>query len=172
MGRFVAEWFAQADSFLLGRRTYEIFAAYWPHVTDENDPVASRLNSLPKYVASKTLHSLEWNNSTLLKGDIAGEVARLKSRPGKELQVHGSGNLVRTLMDHHLIDEYRLWIYPVVLGTGRRLFGDGNVPSALTLVNTRTTSTGVVIHTYQPAGEVRFGSFALDPQSGSAQEGV
>lgn len=109
MGRFVAEWFAAADGFLLGRRTYEIFAAYWPHVTDESDPVASRLNRLPKYVASRTLDTVAWHNSTLLTGDVASEVAKLKDQPGQELQVHGSGDLVQTLMEHDLVDEYRLW---------------------------------------------------------------
>lgn len=162
MNRFVADWFALADGFLLGRRTYEIFSAYWPRVTDEHDPVASRLNKLPKYVASKTLQSVEWNNSTLLKGQVPEEVARLKRQPGKELQVHGSGNLVQTLMAHDLVDEYRLWFYPVVLGSGRRLFGEGSAPTALKLIDTKMTSTGVVIHTYQPSGEVKFGSFALE----------
>lgn len=162
MNRFVADWFALADGFLLGRRTYEIFSAYWPRVTDEHDPVASRLNKLPKYVASKTLQSVEWNNSTLLKGRVPEEVARLKRQPGKELQVHGSGNLVQTLMAHDLVDEYRLWFYPVVLGNGRRLFGEGSAPTALKLIDTKMTSTGVVIQTYQPAGEVKFGSFALE----------
>lgn len=162
MNRFVADWFALADGFLLGRRTYEIFSAYWPRVTDERDPVASRLNRLPKYVASKTLQSVEWNNSTLLRGDVPEEVARLKRQPGKELQVHGSGNLVQTLTAHNLVDEYRLWFYPVVLGNGRRLFGEGSAPAALKLVDTGTTSTGVVIHSYQPAGKVKFGSFALE----------
>jgi dihydrofolate reductase len=162
MGRYVAEWFAAADGFLLGRKTYEIFAAYWPHVTDENDPVASKLNSLPKYVASKTLDTVEWSNSTLIKGDVAEEVAKLKNQPGRELQVHGSGDLAQTLMQHGLVDEYRLWLYPVVLGSGRRLFGDGSVPTALRLVDTKMTSTGVAIHVYQPAGTPEYGSFALE----------
>jgi dihydrofolate reductase len=162
MGRLVVDWIAAADGFLLGRKTYEIFAAHWPHVTDEHDPVATRLNSLPKYVASRTLDKVEWNNSTLLKGDVAEEVARLKRQPGEELQVHGSGDLVQTLMEHDLVDEYRLWFYPVVLGRGKRLFKDGTVPTALRLVNTRTTSTGVAIHTYRPAGKPVYGSFALE----------
>jgi dihydrofolate reductase len=165
MGRFVADWFAAADAFLLGRRTYQIFAAWWPRVTDEADPVATKLNHLPKYVASTTLDKLEWNNSTLLKGDVAAEVAKLKRQPGNELQVHGSGQLAHTLMEHDLIDEYRLWIYPVVLGTGRRLFGDGIAPAALRLVDSKTTSTGVAVHVYQPAGKPTYGSFALEPQS-------
>jgi dihydrofolate reductase len=162
MGRFVDDWFAAAEAFLLGRKTYEIFAAYWPQVTDENNPVATKLNSLPKYVASKTLDEVEWNGSTLIKRDVAEEVANLKRQPGQELQVHGSGDLAQTLMQHGLIDEYRLWFYPVVLGSGRRLFGDGSVPAALKLVGTKTTGTGVVIHVYQPAGKPAYGSFALE----------
>jgi len=165
MGRFVVDWFAAADAFLLGRRTYQIFAAWWPRVTDEADPVATKLNNLPKYVASTTLDKLEWNNSTLMKGDVADEVAKLKRQPGNELQVHGSGQLAQTLMEHDLIDEYRLWIYPVVLGTGKRLFKDGIAPAALRLVDTKTTSTGVAVHVYQPAGKPAYGSFALEPQS-------
>jgi dihydrofolate reductase len=105
VGRFVSEWFAAADAFLLGRKTYEIFAAYWPRVTNERDPVASRLNSLPKYVASRTLDTVDWNNSRLLEGDVAEAVAALKQEPGRELQVHGSGDLAQTLMDHDLVDE-------------------------------------------------------------------
>jgi dihydrofolate reductase len=161
MGRFVAEWFAAADGFLLGRRTYEIFAAYWPHVTDESDPVASRLNRLPKYVASRTLDTVAWHGSTLLTGDVASEVAKLKDQPGQELQVHGSGDLVQTLMEHDLVDEYRLWFYPVVLGSGKRLFREGSAPTGLRLVDTRTTSTGVVIHTYERGGRVESGSFEI-----------
>ncbi|MGQ0549556.1 MAG: dihydrofolate reductase family protein [Armatimonadota bacterium] len=162
MGRMVDDWFAAADSFLLGRKTYEIFAAHWPHVTAENDPVAAKLNSLPKYVVSKTLDKVEWNNSTLIKGDVAEEVAKLKRRPGKELQVHGSGELAQTLMQHDLVDEYRLWFYPVVLGSGKRLFREGGVAKALRLVSSNTTSTGVTVNSYQPAGEVKHGSFEVD----------
>ena len=162
MGRIIVDWFASADSFLLGRKTYEIFAAHWPHVTAENDPVATKLNSLPKYVASRSLDRVEWNNSTLIKGDVAEEVAKLKRRPGKELQVHGSGELAQTLMQHDLVDEYRLWFYPVVLGGGKRLFRDGGIAKALRLVDTKTTSTGVVVNSYQPAGKVKHGSFEVD----------
>jgi dihydrofolate reductase len=167
MGRFVVDWFSAADAFLLGRKTYEIFAAHWPKVTDESDPVATGLNNLPKYVASRTLDSVEWNNSTLIEGDVAEAVAKLKHAPGNELQVHGSGNLAQTLMRHELVDEYRLWIYPVVLGSGKRLFEAGNLPAALELVDTKTTSTGVVIHVYRPAGKPVYGSFAVDEHGGT-----
>ena len=163
MGTFVGEWFGAADAFLLGRKTYEIFAAYWPNVTDENDPVATRLNTLPKYVVSNSLNKVEWNNSTLIRGDhLAEEIANLKQRPGRELQVHGSGHLAHTLMAQGLIDEYRLWIYPVVLGNGTHLFREGATPAALRLVDTKTTSTGVVIHVYEPAGTPTYGSIPAE----------
>jgi dihydrofolate reductase len=159
MGKLVNDWFAAADAFLLGRRTYEIFVAYWPNVTDESDPVASKLNALPKYVVSNSLDKVEWNNSTLIRGDVAvAEITRLKQDSGRELQVHGSGRLAQTLMANDLIDEYRLWIYPVVLGDGMRLFEDGTMPAALSLVDTKTTSTGVVVHVYEPAGKPTYGS--------------
>lgn len=159
MGRIVSDWFTRADGFLLGRRTYEIFAAYWPQVTDTDDPVASRLNSLPKHVASQTLHELSWHNSTLVRGDVPREVARLKDATDGELQIHGSGALARSLMQHDLIDEYRLLTYPVVLGRGRRLFADGAPPSALRLLDSQTTSTGVTVSTYHSAGKPTYGSF-------------
>ncbi len=164
MGRLVVDWITAADSFLLGRKTYEIFAAHWPRVHDADNPVAVALNGRPKYVVSKTLDRVEWNNSTLIKGDVVEEIARLKRRPGREIQVHGSSTLAQTLIKNDLIDEYRLWFYPVVLGSGKRLFGTGSVPTALRLVDTKTTSTGVVIHTYQRAGEMKHGSFALDKE--------
>jgi dihydrofolate reductase len=164
MMRAMAGFFDEADAFLLGRRTYEIFAAFWPQVTDPDDPIANRLNSLPKYVASRTLEDVSWEGSTLLKGDVETEVAELKGKPGRELQVHGSGGLAQTLMKHDLIDEYRLLTYPVVLGKGKRLFADGAKPAALNLIDHKTTSTGVSIDVYTPAGEPTYGSFELDEQ--------
>jgi dihydrofolate reductase len=160
--RLAADWIAAAGAFLLGRRTYELFAEYWSQVTDPKDPIATRLNGLPKHVVSTTLDRVEWNNSMLLHGDVFEEVAELKRQPGNELQVHGSGTLIRTLMEHDLVDEYRLVIHPVVLGNGKRLFADGTTPTALTLIDTKTTSRGVVVHIYQPAGKPEYGSVALE----------
>jgi dihydrofolate reductase len=164
MGQAINGWFGEADAFLLGRRTYEIFAEYWPKVTDPDDPIASRLNGLPKYVASRTLEEASWEGSKLLKGDLATEVAELKSKPGRELQVHGSGDLAQALIQQDLIDEYRLLTYPVVLGTGKRLFADGAKPSALNPIDHRTTSAGVSIDVYTPAGEPSYGTFELTEQ--------
>jgi dihydrofolate reductase len=158
-GRMVRSWFENADAFLLGRRTYDIFAAYWPLVTDEANLIASRLNTLPKYVASRTLESVDWQGAELLKGHVPEEVARLKAQPGGELQVHGSGDLLQTLMASDLVDEHRLFIYPVVLGSGRRLFREGVPPRSLKLVETATSSTGVVVATYARGGPVATGSF-------------
>jgi dihydrofolate reductase len=142
---------AEAGGFLLGRRTYEIFAAYWPNASEEEAPVAGPLNSLPKYVASTTLTDpLEWQNSTVLQGDVPEAVAALKREPGKDVHVIGSGVLVQTLMKHDLVDEYRLMINPLVLGGGRRLFRGGDA-TKLRLVDSKTTSTGVLIVSYQPA---------------------
>jgi dihydrofolate reductase len=168
MGRYVVEWFATADAFLLGRRTYEIFASHWPRVTDENDPVATSLNRLPKYVATRTLDKADWEATTLLKGEADGgvveEIRELKSRPGRDLQVHGSANLIQTLVANDLVDEYRLFVYPVVLGKGKRLFEPGSTPSTLRHVTTRTTTAGVTVHTYERGGDLTVGSFALDAE--------
>ncbi|MET9801080.1 dihydrofolate reductase family protein [Streptomyces sp. NPDC006368] len=161
-GRFVDEMFERVDAFLLGRRTYEIFAAYWPKVTDENDPVAGRLNTLPKYVVTRTLDRADWHNTTLVTGDLVEEVTRLKQRPGREIQVHGSARLAQSLIRHGLLDELNLLVHPVFLGAGRRLFPDGGTPTAFALTGHRTTSTGITIQTYRPTGPAQFGTFALD----------
>ncbi|HEY5988905.1 MAG TPA: dihydrofolate reductase family protein [Streptosporangiaceae bacterium] len=161
-GAAIDGWFAQASAFLLGRKTYEIFSGHWPRVTDPGDPVASKLNALPKYVASTTLGSLDWHNSSLLGGDVATEVGKLKDRPGNELQVHGSGGLAQTLIEHDLIDEYRLLIFPVHLGAGKKLFRDGAKAASLRLTGSTTTGAGVIIATYEPAGPARYGSYALE----------
>ena len=160
MGEVMGEAFTRPFDLLLGRKTYEIFAAHWPHATDE--PGAEQLNSATKYVASRTLEAVEWENSILLEGDAAEAVAQLREQDGPEIQVHGSSNLIQTLLEHHLVDEYRLWTFPVVLGTGKRLFADGAIPRGLKLVDSKVSTTGVVIATYERGGEVEYGSFALE----------
>jgi dihydrofolate reductase len=160
MGEVMGEAFTRPFDLLLGRKTYEIFAAHWPHARDE--PGAEQLNSATKYVASRTLEAVEWENSILLEGDAADAVAQLKEQDGPEIQVHGSSNLIQTLLEHDLVDEYRLWTFPVVLGTGKRLFADGAIPRGLKLVDSKVSTTGVVIATYERGGEVEYGSFALE----------
>jgi len=143
---------------LLGRKTYEIFAAHWPRA---KDPFAERINNARKYVASKTLKKVDWTNSTLLKNDIVQEIKNLKDRDGPEIQVHGSANLIQTLLKNDLVDEFRLKIYPVVLGKGKKLFAEGTIPAGFKLAYSNTTASGVIVATYQRAGEVKTGSFAL-----------
>lgn len=157
-GNAMSGWFVEADAFLLGRKTYEIFAGYWPKVTDAEDIVATKLNSLPKYVATRTLDKADWFGTTLLKDDVAESVARLKEEPGRELQVHGSLNLVQTLIKADLVDEFHLLVFPVVLGTGKRLFED-IIPTGLELVQSKTSSAGAMIQTYRPVGRAVYGAF-------------
>lgn len=145
---------------VLGRKTYDIFAAHWPHATEEQG--AKPLNDATKYVASRSQPTLEWSNSVLIKGDAAEGIAALKKQDGPELQVHGSGNLIQTLLHHNLIDQYRLWVFPLVIGSGKRLFSEGTIPQGLTLVDSQVSTTGVMIGTYEPSGEIVTGSFALD----------
>ncbi|MGW4061022.1 dihydrofolate reductase family protein [Amycolatopsis sp. NPDC004747] len=161
MARFAAEWISRAGAFLLGRRTYDIFAAHWPKVTDPADPIASRLNGLPKYVASRTLTDPAWSGTSVVDGDVVEFARELKSRYTGEIQVHGSGALLQTLIAHDLVDEYRLWLYPVVLGQGRRLFPDGVVPKAFEHVETRRTAAGVTVLVLRPDGKPRFDTFRL-----------
>ena len=158
MGQVMGDFMGKPFDLLLGRKTYEIFAAYWPNVTD--DPGADALNSAKKHVASRTLKAVDWNNSTLITGDVPEYVAGLKDQAGPEIQVHGSGNLIQTLIKHDLIDEFQLLIFPILLGTGKRLFGEGTIPAGLKLVDTQSSSTGVVIARYERAGDVKYGSFA------------
>jgi dihydrofolate reductase len=160
MGRHMTEALSKPFDLLLGRRTYEIFAAHWPYVTD--DPAADQLNSATKHVASRTLDKVEWSNSTLIKGDVAEYVASLKEGSGPEIQVHGSGDLIQTLLKHDLVDEYRLLIFPLLVGSGKRIFADGTIPAGLKLVDSKTSTTGVLMATYEPAGEIPYGSFALE----------
>lgn len=144
---------------LLGRGTYEIFAAHWPY---DEGPIADQLNSTRKHVASRTLERVDWSNSTLISGDVAEYVAALKREDGPEIQVHGSAGLIQTLLEHDLIDEFRVWIFPLVIGTGKRLFGDGTVPAGLKLVDSKVSKTGVTINTYERAGDIDLGSFEFD----------
>jgi dihydrofolate reductase len=159
-GKIIVEIFSKADAFLLGLTTWEIFAGYWPKVTDPNDPIASKLNALPKFVASQTRTTFDWSGSELVR-DAAAEVAGLKKRFPRELQVHGSGDLAQTLIKSDLIDEYRLLVFPVHIGTGKRLFGAGTVPAAMTLVRSATTRAGAVLSVYRRAGALKTGSFEL-----------
>ncbi|MFJ8885318.1 dihydrofolate reductase family protein [Streptomyces sp. NPDC102402] len=159
MGAFMNEVFDRSGAYLLGRRTYDIFSAYWPRVTDPEDPIASRLNTLPKHVVSTTLTDPGWENTTVVAADVPAEVARLKERTAEgELQIHGSGILARSLLEHGLIDEINLLVFPVCLGSGRRLFADGGKPTAFELTGVRPTGSGIAIHTYRPAGDARFGT--------------
>jgi dihydrofolate reductase len=157
MGEVMGEAMSTGFDLLLGRKTYDIFAAFWPHT---DDPGARPLNDATKYVASRSRPTLEWSNSVLLEGDAADAVAALKQEDGPELQVHGSGDLIQTLVRHGLVDEFRLWVFPVVIGSGKRLFAEGAIPAGLRLVDSTASTTGVVIGTYEPAGELVTGSFA------------
>jgi dihydrofolate reductase len=151
------EFMGKPFDLVLGRKTYEIFAAYWPHSEASG---AAELNRATKYVASRTLDKLDWEPSRLLEDDVPEAVARLKEEDGPELQVHGSSNLIQTLVRHGLVDQFRVFIFPVVLGTGKRLFGEGVPPGALNLVDSQIASTGVIMATYEPAGEIPIGTFA------------
>lgn len=157
MSEVVNDQFAEADALLLGRKTYEIFASYWPHFEPADDPLATELNSMPKYVASRTLDAVEWRNSTLLSGDVAEAVEDLKNESGDVIMTQGSADLIQTLFAHDLVDEFRLWIFPLILGDGKRLFGGGTIPAALELTNVETSSTGVQILRYKRAGEIEYG---------------
>ncbi|HKY12808.1 MAG TPA: dihydrofolate reductase family protein [Gaiellaceae bacterium] len=150
LGASAAEGMAATDGYLFGRKTYEKMAAYWPTAPDD-DPYAKHLNSTPKYVASRTLQDVEWENSTLIKGDVVEEVAKLKEQPGKNIAVLGSGDLVQTLIEHDLVDEFFLAVFPIVVGSGKRLFREADEVRRLSLVDSNTTGTGGLILTYRPA---------------------
>jgi len=161
----MTEWTKRAGAFLLGRKTYEIFAASWPKSTDPADEIATALNTRPKFVASRTLDKVNWNNSRLLKGDVAEEVAKLKVQEGGEIQVHGSSNLLQTLLKHNLIDTLRIWQFPVVIGAGKRLFGEGTIPGSFRLVDTQQTTTGAVLHVYERAGDLKYGEVEVGQET-------
>ena len=161
LARVMVAQMSRPFDLLLGRKTYEIFAAHWPYVKTEGDPIASGINKAKKYVASKTLTRLDWGPSEVLAGDVAREVQKLKEQDGPEIQVHGSGNLIQTLLKNDLVDELRLKIFPVTLGPGKRLFGEGTIPAGFKLLETAHSPNGVIVATYGRSGEVRTGSFAL-----------
>ena len=158
MRALLGGWNQQAESLLLGRKTYEIFAAHWPFVA-KDDPLAAKLNVMPKFVASRTLKKLDWNNSSLVEDPVPQGVGRLKQEGNGMMLIFGSGELVRNLLGHDLIDEYRLWVFPLVLGKGKRLFDEGVAPAGLKLQEARPFGTGVVLQRYQRAGKPSYGSF-------------
>jgi dihydrofolate reductase len=159
MGQAMGEFMRVPFDLVLGRKTYDLFAAYWPRATE--NPGAKPLNDATKYVVSGSHPTLEWGPALLIENAPDG-IGELKKGDGPELQVHGSGNLIQTLMSHNLVDEYHLWVFPLVIGSGKRLFAEGTIPSALKLIDSKVSTTGVVIGTYRPAGEIVTGSFALD----------
>ncbi|MEW2352576.1 dihydrofolate reductase family protein [Spirillospora sp. NPDC029432] len=160
----MADLTGRAGALLLGRRTYEEFAATWP-LADDDDPIGAKLNGMPKYVASRTLESVSWRNSTLLAGDTAEAVRKLKEGEGGEIQVHGSGNLIQTLIAHDLVDEFHLLVFPVLIGSGKRLFAEGTVPAGLRLVTSTVYGGGVVAGTYAREGGLQYG--AMGPETGN-----
>jgi len=157
MGQVMGAAMSAPFDLVLGRRTYDIFAAYWPTAPEEAG--GKVFNEATKYVASRGRPTLEWSNSVLIEGDAAEGLAKLKEEDGPELQVHGSANLTQTLLAHDLVDRFRLMVFPVVIGSGKRLFAEGTLPGALKLVDSRVSTTGVLIATYEPAGEIVTGSF-------------
>ncbi|GER90025.1 dihydrofolate reductase [Dictyobacter vulcani] len=156
LGKIMEEQMSQPFDLLLGRKTFEIFASYWPHHEEEG----AGINNATKYVASNTLTTHDWKKSVFLKGNIVDEIKQLKQQDGPDLQVHGSGNLIQTLLEHDLIDEFWLKIFPVTLGIGKRLFDTGTLPASYTLIESQTSPRGVIIATFKRAGEVKTGSFA------------
>jgi dihydrofolate reductase len=164
MGQVMDKAFAEEFDLLLGRTTYDIFAAHWPHAGAE-DPIATRFNAATKYVATSAPDTLAWQNSVALRGDVAAEVAALKRQDGPKLLLQGSGQLIQALLAKDLIDEISLLIFPLVLGKGKRLFGEGAIPAAFKLTQSSVSSTGVIMATYRREGEVTTGSFALEEPS-------
>lgn len=154
-GEIMAEQMSRQSDLLLGRKTFEIFASYWPYHEDDWPGI----NKVAKYVASNTLFKHEWNNSVFLNGNITDQIRKLKQQDGPDLQVHGSGNLIQTLLKHDLVDELWLKIFPIILGTGKRLFAEGAIPAAFTLSDSKTSPKGVIVANYKRAGEVETGTF-------------
>lgn len=154
LGKIMGEQMGRPFDLLLGRKTFEIFASYWPHHVDEGPGI----NKATKYVASKTLTTHEWSKSVFLKGNLVDEIKKLKQQEGPDLQVHGSGNLIQTLLKHDLIDEFWLKIFPISLGMGKRLFAEGSIPAAFKVSESTLSPTGVIVANYERAGEVKTGS--------------
>ncbi len=162
LGKIMVEQLNRPFDLLLGRKTYEIFAAHWPYQKTDSDPIAAGINNARKYVASHSPMKLEWSNSIPLIGNIAAEVNKLKIQDGPDLQVHGSGKLIQTLLKHDLVDELWLKIFPITLGSGKRLFAEGTLPASFKLRESTTSPSGVIVATYERAGEVKTGSFAME----------
>ena len=162
MGTAMGQSMSEPFDLVLGRKTYEIFAAHWPY---SDEPAAEPLNNATKHVASTTLTQLEWENSKLIEGELPAGVSALKQQDGPDLQVHGSANLIQTLLKHGLIDEFRLWTFPLVLGEGKRLFDGGTVPAGLELTGSQVSSSGVTIAAYRTGAEIKYGSFVPETPS-------
>jgi dihydrofolate reductase len=161
-GARISEVFGHGDAFLFGRKTYELMSAFWPNVTDPNDAVAARFNSRPKHVVSQTLAQADWAGTSIVRGDLRAAVEELKAQPGDELQVHGSCRLVRSLHDLGVVDEYRLFTFPVVLGGGLRLFSEGASPTGFELVDQARSTSGITFSTLRPTGPVGRGTVGLE----------
>lgn len=163
MGKVIMELMAKRFDLLLGRKTYDIFAAHWPYIKDGPEKlIADKLNSARKYVVSGTLAKGDWENSMLISGDAVKQITELKKKDGPEIQVHGSSNLIQTLLKNDLIDEFHVWTFPLIIGAGKRLFSEGAMPAGLKLMDSKTSTTGVIVATYKREGQVKTGSFALE----------
>ena len=165
LGNVMTEQMGHPFDLLLGRKTYDIFAAYWPQVKDET---GAGINRAKKYVVSHRPVNLDWKTTVPINGDVAGKIKQLKKDDGPEIQVHGSGNLIQTLLKNDLVDEFWLKTFPVALGSGKRLFAEGTMPAGFTLKESRTSPTGVIVSSYAPAGDVKIGSYELTPSGQEA----
>ena len=165
LGNVMTEQMGHPFDLLLGRKTYDIFAGYWPQVKDET---GAGINRAKKYVVSHRPVNLDWKTTVPINGDVAGKIKQLKNKDGPEIQVHGSGNLIQTLLKNDLVDEFWLKTFPVALGSGKRLFAEGTMPAGFTLKESRTSPTGVIVSSYAPAGDVKIGSFELTPSGQEA----
>ena len=165
LGNVMTEQMSHPFDLLLGRKTYDIFAGYWPQVKDET---GAGINRAKKYVVSHRPVNLDWKTTVPINGDVAGKINQLKKEDGPEIQVHGSGNLIQTLLKNDLVDEFWLKTFPVALGSGKRLFAEGTMPAGFTLKESRTSPTGVIVSSYAPAGDVKIGSYELTPSGQEA----